>query len=144
MCLVLVDIDHFKHINDVHGHTAGDNALEATAGALARSFPRRADVLTRFGGDEFAVILRDATAADGGRLAERFLAAVRQLEVPGARGTRGDGHNERRCRRRVSPGEPADSWFARADRALYRAKAEGRDCVAIAADELVDRCRAAA
>ncbi len=142
VCLVLVDIDHFKHINDVHGHTAGDNALEATAGALARSFPRRADVLTRFGGDEFAVILRDATAADGGRLAERFLAAVRQLEVPGARDTvtvtMSVGVAE------ALPGEPADSWFARADRALYRAKAEGRDCVAIAADELVDRCRAAA
>jgi PleD family two-component response regulator len=42
------------------------------------------------------------------------------------------------------PGEPADSWFARADRALYKAKAEGRDCVTIAADESVDRCQAAA
>ena len=142
VCLVLVDIDHFKHINDVHGHTTGDNALEATASALVRSFPRRADVLTRFGGDEFAVILRDATAADGGRLAERFLAAVRQLEVPGARDTvtvtMSVGVAE------ALPGEPADSWFARADRALYKAKAEGRDRVTIAADESVDRSQAAA
>jgi diguanylate cyclase (GGDEF)-like protein len=140
-CLVLVDIDHFKQINDVHGHTTGDSALEATASALVRSFPRRADVLTRLGGDEFAVILRDATAADGGRLAERFLAAVRQLEVPGARDT---------VKVTVSvgvaealSGEPADSWFARADRALYDAKGEGRDRVAIAADESVDRSEAA-
>ena len=65
-----------------------------------------------------------------------------QLEVPGARDT---------VKVTVSvgvaealPGEPADSWFARADRALYEAKAKGRDCVAIAADELVDRFRAAA
>src|SRR5207249_4755728 len=92
---------------------------------------RRRDVVTRFGGDEFALILRDATAADGGRLAERFLATVRQLEVPGPRDTvkvtMSVGVAE------ALPGEPADSWFTRADRALYEAKAEGRDCVAIAA-----------
>jgi diguanylate cyclase (GGDEF)-like protein len=141
-CLAMVDIDHFKQINDVHGHTTGDSALEAIASALVRSFPRRWDVVTRFGGDEFAVILRNATAADGGRLAERFLAAVRQLAVPGPRDT---------VKVTVSvgvaealPGEPADSWFARADRALYEAKAKGRDCVAIAANEPAARPQAAA
>ena len=140
-CLAMVDIDHFKQVNDVHGHTTGDSALEAIASTLVRSFPRRSDVVTRLGGDEFAVILRDATAADGGRLAERFLAAVRALEMPGARDT---------VKVTVSvgvaealPGESADSWFARADRALYEAKAAGRDCVAIATDESVDRSRAA-
>ena len=134
-CLVMVDIDHFKQLNDVHGHTTGDSALQAIASALVRCFPRRSDVLTRFGGDEFAVILREATAADGGRLADRFLAAVRELEVPGPRDT---------VKVTVSagvaealPGEPAASWVARADRALYEAKDEGRDCVAIAADEPV-------
>ena len=98
--------------------------------------------MTRFGGDEFAVILRNATAADGGRLAERFLAAVRQLEVPGPRET---------VKVTVSIGvaeallgEPADSWFARADRALYEAKAAGCDCVATAADESPDRFPAVA
>jgi diguanylate cyclase (GGDEF)-like protein len=141
-CLVLVDIDHFKQINDAHGHTTGDTALEATACELVRSFPRRGDVLTRFGGDEFAVILRDATAADGGRLAERFLRSVRQLEVPGPRET---------VKVTVSvgvaealSGEPADRWLARVDRALYEAKAGGRDCVAVAADEPVSRSKAAA
>jgi diguanylate cyclase (GGDEF)-like protein len=140
-CLAMVDIDHFKQINDVHGHTTGDGTLEAIASALVRSFPRRSDVVTRLGGDEFAVIMRDATAADGGRLAERFLTAVRELELPGIRDT---------VKVTVSvgvaealAGEPADSWFARADRALYEAKAEGRDCVAIAADEPADRSRAA-
>ncbi len=140
-CLAIIDIDHFKQINDVHGHATGDCALEAIASALVRSFPRRSDVVTRFGGDEFAVILRDATAADGGRLAERFLAAVRQLEVPGPRDT---------VKVTVSigvaealPGEPADSWLARADRVLYEAKAEGCDCVTIAADESLDRLQAA-
>ena len=140
-CLAIVDIDHFKQINDVHGHTTGDRALEAIASALVRGFPRRSDVVTRLGGDEFAVILRDATAADGGRLAERLLTGVRALEVPGPGDTVkvtvsvgvADAH----------PGEPADSWFARADRALYQAKAAGRDRVAIAADEPVERDRPA-
>ena len=141
-CLAMIDIDHFKQINDVHGHTTGDCALEAIASALVRSFPRRSDVVTRFGGDEFAVILRNATAADGRRLAERFLAAVRQLEVPGpgdtVKVTVSIGVAE------ALPGEPADSWFARADRALYEAKAEGCDCVATAADESLDRVQPAA
>lgn len=129
-CLVLVDIDHFKQINDLYGHTTGDSALEAIASALVRNFPRRADVVTRLGGDEFAVILGDATAADGGRLAERLLAAVRELEMPSVSDT---------VKVTVSVGvaegirsEPAESWFVRADRALYEAKAGGRDRIAIA------------
>jgi diguanylate cyclase len=141
-CLAVVDIDHFKQINDVHGHKAGDHALEAIASALARNFPRRSDVVTRLGGDEFAVIVRDATAVDGCRLAERLLSVVRELQVPGARDT---------LQLTVSvgvaealPGEPADSWFARADRALYDAKAGGRDRVAIAGDEPADSARQAA
>jgi diguanylate cyclase (GGDEF)-like protein len=140
-CLAMVDIDHFKQLNDIHGHTTGDSALEAIASALVRSFPRRSDVVTRLGGDEFAIILHDANAAEGGRLAERFLTAVRQLVVPGVGET---------VELTVSvgvaealPGEPADSWFARADRALYEAKAQGRNCVAVADDEPADRSRAA-
>ncbi len=134
-CLLMIDIDHFKRINDVHGHATGDGALEAIAGVLARTFPRRSDLVTRFGGDEFAVILRDATAGDGGRLAGRFLAAVRQLEWPGSelKVTVSIGVAEALC------AESADSWFARADRALFEAKAGGRDRVAIAADDSPDR-----
>ena len=141
-CLLMIDIDHFKEVNDVHGHATGDCVLEAIAGALARSFPRRADFVTRFGGDEFAVILRDATAVDGGRLADRFLVAVRQLELLGSEDllkvTVSIGIAE------ALLGEAADSWFARADRALFEAKAGGRDCVAIAADESLDRRQSAA
>ena len=138
-CLAIVDVDHFKRINDVHGHTTGDCVLEAIASTLVRSFPRRSDVIMRVGGDEFAVILRDSTAADGGRLAERLLAAVRQLEVPGPR----DTVNVTVCAgvAEALPSEPADSWFARADRALYEAKTEGRDSVAIAPNELAGPLR---
>jgi len=141
-CLAVVDIDHFKQVNDVHGHATGDCALEAIAGALVRCFPRRSDIVTRTGGDEFALILRDANADDGGRLAKRLLGAVRELEVTGpgetVTVTVSIGVAE------AFPGEPADSWFARADRALYEAKAQGRDCVSIAPDESLDCSQAAA
>lgn len=141
-CLAIVDIDHFKQLNDEHGHTTGDSALEAVASALVRCFPRRSDVVTRLGGDEFVVILRDATGVEGGRLAQRLLTAVRELEVPGVRDT---------VKVTVSVGvaealrgEPEDSWFARADRALYEAKAGGRDRVAVAAAESAEPSREAA
>jgi diguanylate cyclase (GGDEF)-like protein len=141
-CLAVVDLDHFKQINDLHGHQTGDSALEAFASALVRCFPRRRDVVTRFGGDEFAVILRDATVEEGCRLAERFLEAVRQLEVSGP-------HEGLQLSASVGvaealPGEPADDWFARADRALYEAKAGGRDRVAIATDGSAGASRLAA
>jgi diguanylate cyclase (GGDEF)-like protein len=132
-CLAVVDIDRFKQINDKHGHTTGDAALELIASALVRSFPRRSDVVTRLGGDEFAVILPNTTTADGRRLVERFLEVVREIEMPethgGVRITVSAGIAE------ALPDEQADSWLARADGALYQAKAQGRNCAVIAADE---------
>jgi diguanylate cyclase (GGDEF)-like protein len=132
-CLAMVDIDRFKQINDEHGHTTGDAALELIASALVRSFPRRSDVVTRLGGDEFAVILPSTTTGVGSRLAERFLEAVREIEMP-------DTHESVSVTVSVGiaealPGEQADAWLARADVALYQAKAQGRNCVVIAADE---------
>jgi diguanylate cyclase len=131
-CLAVVDIDRFKQINDEHGHTTGDAALELIASALVRSFPRRSDVVTRLGGDEFAVILPSTTTAVGRRLAERFMEVVREIEMPETRKsvsvTVSVGVAE------ALPGEEADSWLARADTALYQAKAHGRNCVVVAAD----------
>lgn len=132
-CLVVVDIDRFKQINDEYGHVTGDAALGLIAGALVRSFPRRSDVVTRLGGDEFAVILPSTAIAVGLRLAARFLEAVREIEMPdankGLRVTVSVGVAE------ALPGEPGDSWLARADAALYQAKAQGRNRVVIASDE---------
>jgi diguanylate cyclase len=132
-CLAVVDIDRFKQINDEHGHTAGDAALQLIASALVRSFPRRSDAVTRLGGDEFAVILPSTTTAVGRRLAERFLEEVREIEMP-------DTHESVRVTASVGvaeaiPGEEPDAWLARADAALYQAKGRGRNCVVVAGDE---------
>ncbi len=59
MALMLLDVDHFKAVNDAHGHPGGDAVLRSVANALARSFPRRSDIVARYGGEEFAVVLTD-------------------------------------------------------------------------------------
>jgi diguanylate cyclase (GGDEF)-like protein len=129
-CLVLVDIDEFKQINDQHGHKSGDGALELLASALVRCFPRRADVVARLGGDEFAVIAPSTSALDGYRLATRLLDSLRTVGGSDiVNFTVSAGLAE------ALPAEDPDTWFARADRALYEAKAEGRDRVFIAAKE---------
>ncbi|MBX5493443.1 MAG: GGDEF domain-containing protein [Chloroflexi bacterium] len=128
--LLLADADYFKSINDTYGHLVGDAVLQHLANCLVRSFLRRNDFVARFGGEEFAVILPDTPAATAVPMVERFLANVRQLAIP---------HEEWTIRltvsvglAEVSPGETAESWLARTDRALYLAKRRGRDCLVLA------------
>ncbi|HEX5506309.1 MAG TPA: sensor domain-containing diguanylate cyclase [Thermomicrobiales bacterium] len=78
--LLLLDVDSLKSVNDTHGHLAGDALLRAVAGALTAA-TRRGDVVARYGGDEFAVILPDATAADVAGCVERLLAAIGALRI---------------------------------------------------------------
>ena len=80
LTLLMVDVDHFKAVNDTHGHPNGDRALKAIADTLTRSFPRRADLVVRYGGEEFAVLCEGGTEAVS-RLATRLLDAVRALRV---------------------------------------------------------------
>jgi diguanylate cyclase (GGDEF)-like protein len=128
--LLMVDIDHFKRVNDSHGHPAGDLVLKALAACLTRAFLRRDDLVARYGGEEFAVVVQGAHERDAMKLADRLLAAVRGLTVSlgetVVRPTVSVGVAP------VSPGESADAWLARADRALYAAKNAGRDRAALA------------
>lgn len=129
-CLILVDVDHLKTINDKYGHRAGDAALRVFADCLARSFPRRSDFVGRYGGDEFAVLLADTSARSALRLAERFRQQVRSSTVEH------DGHRiDLTTSMGVSelePNETMESWLERADQALYQAKQAGRDQVGFA------------
>src|SRR5581483_8365864 len=122
--LVLVDVDRFKGVNDGFGHPVGDEALRAVANVLVLAFPRRSDVVCRYGGDEFAVLLRDTDAADAQRLVTRFLGAIRELRVEGLAAlelTVSAGIAEQ------ADGDTPEAWLARADAALYEAKSQGRD-----------------
>lgn len=128
LSLVLIDVDHFKHHNDVYGHQAGDNVLRLIATEIGAHARRPRDMAARFGGDEFALILPD-TASDGAvQVIEDLLARVRLLEVPGAHGqcvhiTLTVGVYTRVPAARSEPRH----FFEGADAALYKAKAAGRD-----------------
>ena len=123
--LMIVDLDHFKAINDNYGHPAGDEVLRQVSHCLSRTFLRKQDVVSRYGGEEFAVLLLDTTPEQMTALAERLLECVRELTVR---------HAAHEMKITLSaglaalrPGESASSWLGRADAALYRAKHEGRD-----------------
>jgi diguanylate cyclase (GGDEF)-like protein len=139
--LLLIDVDHFKRVNDRFGHAVGDAALRAVARCLQAAV-RRTDVLARFGGEEFCVLLRMTDAGGALELAQRLNDAVRatpldvdtvQLPVTVSIGiavTRSAAGRHELTIEKLLMG---------ADRALYRAKAEGRDRLALATEnELVE------
>jgi diguanylate cyclase (GGDEF)-like protein len=125
--VLMIDIDHFKRVNDAHGHPAGDQVLKGVAQALHDCI-RPMDTVARFGGEEFAMILPNCPPSFGLAVAERVRTKIQNLALP------------------VSPGQQlyvtvsiggafapqwvrssAPLWIERADQQLYRAKAEGRN-----------------
>jgi len=128
--VLMVDIDRFKVLNDTYGHAVGDEVLRAVAGAIARAV-REDDVPARFGGEEFAVILRNPSPVEAVDVGERIRQSVAGLDltrfgVAGASVSVGVAVA-------AAPGRPIDEIVAEADRALYEAKRAGRDRVVAAA-----------
>jgi diguanylate cyclase len=127
--LMLLDLDHFKRINDEFGHPVGDEVLRHFA-QLLREHVREADLAGRIGGEEFAVIVPGCNAAQAQALAQRLRAALSAQTVPVAGGLR--------LTASIGIAEPdagtsgAAAWLAAADEALYRAKREGRNTVCVA------------
>ena len=125
--VLMIDIDHFKRVNDTWGHHAGDIALTMVASALQMAL-RTSDVCARWGGEEFLVLLPDTGEAGGLEIAGRLLRAIRCLRVP---------EMPAECNLAISVGlaqhqrgDDLDETLMRADRALYLAKSGGRDGVA--------------
>ncbi|WP_448624059.1 diguanylate cyclase [Geodermatophilus sp. URMC 64] len=127
---MVLDLDHFKRLNDAHGHAVGDAVLRAVAGALSANV-RPADVLARTGGEELVVLGMVGDAAEARRLAERLRAAVSACRTDAGHGVTAsigvaltwpvDGEEPRDCLWRL---------IDRADAAMYEAKRQGRDRVA--------------
>jgi diguanylate cyclase len=127
MSLILGDVDHFKSVNDRHGHEVGDQVLIAVAGAM-QAATREADTVCRWGGEEFLIVLPDTGPAEALQVAERVREAVQRAQV-----RQGGELLAVTITLGVStlrPMEPLSHAIARADTALYRGKAEGRNrCV---------------
>jgi diguanylate cyclase (GGDEF)-like protein len=128
LSLVLCDIDMFKKINDAYGHTAGDRALLSVAAILQQTL-RKADIVGRYGGDEFMVILPETSLAGAKKLAEKVRLAIEQLdlELPGNKRVRLTlSMGVASC---CTPNDNIDTLVALADKALYESKDAGRNKV---------------
>jgi diguanylate cyclase (GGDEF)-like protein len=119
---VFFDLDHFKQVNDQFGHKVGDIVLIRVAQSLSASI-RQSDYIGRFGGEEFVVLLTETGIEDGLMLVERMREAVGNLEIPELP----QGITISAGLAQWKPGESAEALLQRSDRALYRAKAEGRN-----------------
>jgi diguanylate cyclase (GGDEF)-like protein len=127
LALVLLDLDHFKLVNDKHGHVVGDQVLKSVAQAIKKSV-RETDFVARYGGEEFAVILPKTNLPGGLTVAERVHADVARLKHPeGILLTASLGLSGFPSRSVAT----AEQLVRCADEALYRAKREGRDKIAI-------------
>ena len=140
--VILVDLDHFKRVNDDHGHAVGDAILRSTAGALAGNV-RAVDAVGRYGGEEFLVILPETAPSDAAKIAEKLrrVVAATDVQVPGGQRvavTMSAGVAGGPCGTRH-----IDALIREADDALYVAKSSGRDQVVIhggaSEDEMIVR-----
>ena len=144
LCLILMDIDHFKQLNDTYGHPFGDEVLKKVAKILG-SAARKVDLAARYGGEEFTLILEDSDADGGRQIAERIRTEIEALRIPN------EEHGDVAVTISMGissyprDGEEKDELITHADQALYLAKQTGRNrvCdwseVVAASDKVVSR-----
>jgi diguanylate cyclase (GGDEF)-like protein len=125
---IMMDIDHFKQVNDSYGHQSGDCVL-SELGTKLRKYLRRYDYAGRYGGEEFFIVLTNATLQQGFVIGERFREQLENNQF---------SCNSHKIKLTVSmgvaqyrTGETRDSWIARADKALYKAKEHGRNRIVL-------------
>ncbi|MCE3253965.1 MAG: hypothetical protein K0Q67_2985, partial [Cellvibrio sp.] len=121
--LIVLDLDFFKMVNDKFGHNVGDVVLAELATLLTKRV-RKTDRIFRFGGEEFVVLARNTQLTDALVIAEQLRAQI-ELELRDPEGTLTASFG---CAQ-LHPDETAEEWFIRADKAVYQAKQQGRNCV---------------
>jgi diguanylate cyclase (GGDEF)-like protein len=137
--LLVADVDCFKQFNDAYGHQVGDECLKAVARALAGNSRRPADLVARYGGEEFAAVLPDTGEEGAASVAAAMREAVETLAITHRHSTAGPVVTVSIGIATIIPERNDDSGFvsllSRADRALYRAKDDGRNCWRVSACE---------
>lgn len=132
--LVMIDVDHFKRINDEMGHVFGDRVLRLIAGVLAKNLKGK-DTPTRFGGEEFAVLLPGTPAQAAYRVADQLREAVAAILIRRGKGEDANLQITVSCGVAThARGEEPTAFVDRADAALYKAKRRGRNCVVAATE----------
>lgn len=126
MCLCLLDVDHFKRVNDTYGHQAGDEVLQYVSKAL-QTVLRKSDFVGRYGGEEFLLVLPETTREGGLMTAERVRAAIAEAVLPCL--PEGEHVTVSIGLALHVPGDSVETTLGRADAALYEAKGQGRDRV---------------
>lgn len=132
LSVVMIDLDHFKMVNDTHGHVAGDQVLVQTSKVLSET-TRIEDVVARYGGEEFALLLRDTNLDEGARCAERVRQAIANAQVD--LGTKSLKVTASFGVALYRVDMTAETLLQQADQALYRAKALGRNRVERAVED---------
>jgi diguanylate cyclase (GGDEF)-like protein/PAS domain S-box-containing protein len=121
--LIMLDIDRFKSINDRFGHNVGDLVLKSTV-ELIKNRIRKIDILARWGGEEFVILLPDTTVKNAVRLAEELRESLSRIDIPYVGHVTASFGVAGYC-----PGDTVDTLLQRADNHMYEAKAAGRNCV---------------
>ncbi|RQD63055.1 MAG: GGDEF domain-containing protein [Desulfonatronovibrio sp. MSAO_Bac4] len=120
LSIITADVDHFKDVNDNHGHAIGDKVLIGVANTL-KSYARESDMVSRWGGEEFLIIAPEIGVTEAQKMAERFKETIAMSSFSGVKVTVSMGVTE------FKKGESMDSILMRADDLLYRAKVTGRN-----------------
>lgn len=126
--VIMLDIDHFKEVNDRYGHIAGDRILCSVAQALLNTM-RPADLIARYGGEEFALCLPDTSVKDSKLISERLRISISNTTTTFEEGKPLPAVTVSLGIAQMQPGQTLDALISAADSALYRAKAQGRNCI---------------
>ncbi len=129
-CLAITDLDDFKQINDRYGHSVGDRVLQTFA-RIIRDNIREADVVARYGGEEFVLLFPDTDCAEARRIAERIRTALEATAIEPVMAPVTASFGLTRC----EAADTADTALVEADRALYRAKRGGKNCITVVGEE---------
>jgi diguanylate cyclase (GGDEF)-like protein/PAS domain S-box-containing protein len=138
LCCIMTDIDHFKGFNDLYGHSVGDQVIQVVARALAAGI-RSTDLLCRYGGEEFCILLPNTSLADARDIAERARGAIHSSASAGVRSVQVQRVTSSFGVTTLGHGTPGlQALIDRADEALYASKAAGRNRVTVWVPEVVD------